>query len=122
MKPLLSVLRPDHWLLLLTLLALVAGCATKVDWASRVGKYTYDQAVTELGPPDKQAKLEDGTIVADWITYRSHTQSVAVVGGYPGGYYGGPVTATTMNPPDYYLRLTFAPDGELKSWKKFSKY
>lgn len=122
MKSLLSVLHIERWLLLLTLLAVVAGCATKVDWAGRVGKYTYDQAVTELGPPDKQAKLDDGTIVADWITYRSRTQNVAVVGGYAGGYYGGPVTTTTMNPPDYYLRLTFGPDGELKSWKKFSKY
>ena len=122
MRPLPSVLRPDRWLILLTLLALVAGCATKVDWASRVGHYTYDQAVTELGPPDKQAKLDDGTIVADWITYRSHTQNVAVIGGYPGAYAAGPITTTTMNPPDYYLRLTFAPGGELKTWKKFSKY
>lgn len=122
MKPPLSIFRPQPWLLLLAVLAWVAGCATKVDWASRVGTYTYDQAVTELGPPDKQAKLDDGTIVADWITYRSRTQNIAVIGGNPAGYYGGPVTATTMNAPDYYLRLTFAPDGRLQSWKKFSKY
>jgi hypothetical protein len=122
MKTLLPALAGRRWLFTLAVMTLIAGCATKVDWASRVGKYTYDQAVTELGPPDKQAKLDDGTIVADWITYRSRTQNIAVIGGYPGGYYGGPVTATTMNPPDYYLRLTFGPEGELKSWKKFSKY
>ena len=42
-------------------LLLAAGCATTgVDWAVRVGNYTFDQAVVELGPPDKQAKLQDG--------------------------------------------------------------
>src|ERR1039458_7493673 len=53
----------------LPLLAVVlAGCVTtsRIDWASRVGNYTYDQAVAEFGPPDKAAKLSDGATVAEW--------------------------------------------------------
>jgi len=42
----------------------LSGCAAhRVDWASRVGNYTLDQAITEYGPPDKQAKLTDNTVV-----------------------------------------------------------
>jgi hypothetical protein len=38
--------------------AWLAGCATvpQVDWTSRVGKYTYDEAVTELGSPTVQTQ------------------------------------------------------------------
>ena len=49
------------------------GCATKprVDWNSRVGSYTYDQAVVELGPPSREATLSDGRRVAEWVVGRS---------------------------------------------------
>ena len=59
----------------LTLAALMfAGCVTqKINWSERVGNYTYDQAVLELGPPDKSARLTDGTVVADWLTRRAQT-------------------------------------------------
>jgi hypothetical protein len=62
-------------MLLMTLAILFAGCATqkKIDWAGRIGNYTFDQAVTELGPPDKQAKLQDGTVVAEWLVRRGYT-------------------------------------------------
>jgi len=110
---------------MLWLVALVAliGCATnKIDWNARMGTYTYDDAVVELGPPDKQEKLTDGTIVAEWLTQRGRT---AYVGG--GGYYGYPGTRGYYGPsyiqgaPDYFIRLTFAPDGKLASWKKFAR-
>ncbi len=42
--------RPNGWGMALALFA-VAGCATaKIDWAGRVGNYTFDQAVVELEP------------------------------------------------------------------------
>ena len=46
----------------------LAGCATNpaVNWDSRVGHYTYSQAVAELGPPDRQARLSDGKSVYKW--------------------------------------------------------
>jgi hypothetical protein len=108
----------------LVLCFLATGCATqKIDWAARVGIYTYDQAVLELGPPDKQAKLDDGTIVADWMTQQGYTRAYP---GYPYGtypywyrpyYYSYPYY---LQYPSYFIRLMFGADGKLKAWKKYS--
>ncbi|HWI59894.1 MAG TPA: hypothetical protein VNZ22_21875 [Bacillota bacterium] len=111
------------WTLLLALL--LAGCATaRVDWKSRIGNYTYDQAVLELGPPDKYAKLNDGTAVAEWLTRHSYTyaSSPFAAGMYP-GWYGPPYAgyADVYTSPSYYLRLIFSPDGRLTAWKEFAK-
>ena len=101
----------------------LTGCATqKIDWGSRIGSYTFDQAVGEWGPPDKQAKLTDGTLVAEWLTRRGYYQSSAT------GYYGprwryGPYPSHYVDTysPDYFLRLSFGADGRLQSWKKLVK-
>ena len=110
-------------IVLLATLAL-AGCATKAttDWAARVGHYTYDQAVLELGPPEKVAKLDNGIIVANWLIQSA--QTVGPTGPYlyqPG--YGGVVAAGYAPTyfPAWYLRLTFAADGKLTTWKKFTQ-
>jgi hypothetical protein len=106
--------------------ALLAGCATqRIDWAGRIGNYSFDQAIIEFGPPDKQAKLQDGTLVAEWLTRRGYRQ-IHPVGAYYGGYapwYYGPFYPTYIDSysPDYFLRLTFGPDGKLKEWKRFAK-
>ena len=108
--------------LAITLAALVlAGCVTqKIDWSARVGNYTYDQAVMELGPPDKCAKLTDGTVVADWLKH--HAQTIVAPEPYfaPPGCYFGPLTPmrTETCVPAQYLRLTFGADGKLKTWKE----
>jgi hypothetical protein len=106
-------------------LVLVAGCATKpIDWSARVGHYTFDQTVLELGPPDKQQPLKDGTLVAEWLTRRGYHQ-VYSVGGYYGapGYHGGYYSPTFVGTrtPDSFLRLTFNPDGQLAAWKKLAR-
>ena len=98
---------------------LLAGCAThRIDWNSRVGNYTFDQAVTEFGPPDKQARLSNGQLVAEWVS-RYETGSTAVVGtgyyGYPGG------VGIVQTSPGYYesrLRLTFNTNNVLTAWSK----
>ena len=100
---------------------LLAGCMTqKTDWAARIGNYTHDQAVVELGPPDKSAKLTDGTVVADWLTH--HAQTIVAPEPYfaPPGCYFGPLTPmrTETCVPAQYLRLTFDPDGKLKTWRQ----
>src|SRR5258708_36245527 len=97
----------------------LAGCATgaKTDWAARIGHYTYDQAVLELGPPDKVAKLDNGIAVANWVTRRgySYTTGGAVAyGGYPGTMVVP--TYTQGYSPSYFLRLTFGADGKLTEW------
>lgn len=113
-------------MLLAAMLALFAGCATqRIDWQARIGVYTYDQAIMEMGPPADAAKLTDGTQVADWLTQRGQV----IYTGSPEYYYpyhhgvivGGPTMVTAMNTPNYYLRLTFDPAGRLKSWKNFAR-
>ena len=105
------------WILACLCLTL-AGCATtRVDWAARVGHYTYEQAVTDLGPPDKQAKLADGTLVAEWLTNRGYTYAYASPGPY-GPFYPG---LSTYTAPSQFLRLTFGPNGQLTTWKKLYK-
>jgi hypothetical protein len=55
------------WLIFILTAFLISGCAS-VNWDSRVGKYTNDQAITDYGPPDSQSKLSNGHIVYSWIT------------------------------------------------------
>ncbi len=108
------------------LAALLAGCATqKIDWAARVNNYTYDQAVMEFGPPDRQAKLQDGTVVAEWLTRRGYRYAHPIGGFYGpyGPWYYGPFYPSYIDTytPDYFMRLVFTPDGKLKDWKKFAR-
>ena len=106
-------------LILVTLV--IAGCATTrpVDWNSRVGSYTFDQAVTELGPPDKQAKLSDGKTVAEWITRREGGTSFSVGTGFYGGNTGVGVGQTIgTGYSDRVLTLTFGTNNVLTAWSK----
>ena len=103
----------------LGLLLIAGGCAThRIDWAARVGNYTFDQAVGELGPPDKQATLQDKSVVAEWLTRRGYVYRSPAYG-YYGSYYP-PVYPTYVDSytPDSFLRLTFGPDGQLAAWKR----
>jgi hypothetical protein len=112
-------------IILSTLVAILfAGCATtpKINWQARVGIYTYDQAVMQFGPPDKSAKLADGTTVADWITERGYIYATSdYYPFYTRGFIVPPATYTQNRVPDTLLRLTFGADGKLKAWKKFYK-
>lgn len=111
-----------RWTLLLGLAGLLAGCATnRVNWNSRIGNYTLDQAMVELGPPDKTAKLSNGGTVAEWLTHRgySYIYSPFVYGMYPYSFY--PYTYERFNAPDYFLRLNFDAEQKLLGWKKFSR-
>ena len=110
------------WFTILALVvAFIAGCATTkpIDWNSRVGTYTFDQAVTELGPPDKQAALSDGKIVASWITHRYGGTSFSVGTGFYGGNTGIGVGQTVgTGYPDRALTLTFGTNYVLTAWSK----
>jgi len=116
-------MKPATWILLLiATVAVVAGCATThVDWNARVGTFTYDQAVTELGPPDKTAKLTDGQTVDEWI---SRHQSGGVSTGIGTGFFNGSsamglgVSSGTPNYHESRLRLTFTTNNVLSAWSK----
>jgi len=113
------------WVLsVLSILILFTGCVTKqVDWQALIGHYTRDQAITDLGPPDKTAKLADGTIVDEWLTQSSRVLVAPEPYFLPPGAYFGPATPvyTETYVPAHFLRLTFGPDGKLKAWKTFAK-
>ena len=105
---------------------LLVGCATTptVNWSARIGNYTHDQAVTELGPPERESILTDGTTVCEWLTQRGSTH-VFIPPSY--GYYApygygtfAPTHADVMTSPDWFLRLTFGKDGRLAEWKKIA--
>ena len=101
---------------LLGLLALLAtACTTvpKIDWDARVGSYTFDSAVKEMGPPEKSATLADGTRVADWLVLRG--RSNPMYHSFPDGRV---IRTEGVRDPDRLLRLTFAHDGTLKEWKR----
>jgi hypothetical protein len=99
-----------------------SGCAgPRVDWDSRIGNYTYDQAVLELGPPDKAAQLTDGLLVADWFTGARAGPQLSF--GLGTGFYGRRSAVTVgqaigTSPPARYLRLTFDTQGTLISWRR----
>jgi hypothetical protein len=100
---------------------LVAGCASapKVDWNSRVGNFTYDQAVAELGPPDKSAKLSDGSTVAEWFIKQGSSVSFGVgTGFYSRGSSVGVGQSVGTAPSGEYLRLSFGADSKLTKWER----
>src|SRR5436189_6475440 len=108
--------------LLGTAVLLGAGCKStpKVDWSSRVGTYTYDQAVQELGPPDKTATLSDGKKVAEWVRH-SHGGGLSFgigTGFSSGSAATGVGVGQSMGTGygDRALRLTFDPDNRLVAW------
>lgn len=103
---------------------LFAGCATtpKINWQARVGIYTYDEAVKDFGPPDKFAKLSDGSTVAEWVTRRGEIIQTPEPYFYSPGYFGPawPGYSQTYFPARF-LRLTFGADGKLVTEREFSK-
>lgn len=98
----------------------LAGCATenKALWNSRIGGYTFDQAVKEYGPPDKSAELTTGTKVCEWLLEKGTTQGTYLSSPYAGS---GLNSVYTSSGPDFFLRLTFDKDGKLLEWKQLAK-
>ena len=118
----MHIARMTKWLLLVIVGSVLAGCATqRTDWKTRIGNYTYDQAVEDYGPSDKHEKLADGTVVADWLVRRGHNvvnpQPYLV---RPDGF-GPAAPYNTTYVPDYFMRLIFGPDGRLKGYKNFTQ-
>ena len=102
---------------LCSLLALAFGCATnKIDWQSRVGAYTFDDAVREMGVPEREAKLSDGSRVAEWLTSRGPMYTRTT--GFRGTRFQ---TYDVDKFPDQLLRLTFDPTGKLVAAQKAYK-
>jgi len=107
----------------ITCIAVLAMCFTackttpKIDWASRIGVFTYDDAVLEMGPPDKMTEISTGR-VADWVTGRDRGPTVSFgVGSYGGRGGVGVGTGTGGRITENFLRLTFDERDKLVTWE-----
>ncbi len=101
-------------------LALVWGCASKPkpDWNQRVGHYTFDQAVQEMGPPVASTTLEDGSRVAEWFLKPGPQISFGLGTGSYGSHGGVGVGQSVAIPTKgHFLRLVFGPDAQLQRWE-----
>jgi hypothetical protein len=103
---------------LLLAVFVIVGCATAppVDWNSRVGTYTYAQAVGELGPPNRQARLSSGATAFKWFV-----PTVGTIGMPNNNMNNGFGVGPNIRPgglSDRYLQLTFDTNGVLSAWSK----
>lgn len=112
------------FVLVISALIFMTGCTTRptVDWNSRVGSFTYDQAVLELGPPDRVTEISGGKKVADWVIGHSSSPRFSIgVGSYGRGGGVGVGTGTGGDSIEKILRLNFAADGTLQGWERTSR-
>jgi hypothetical protein len=79
-----------------------------------VGKTTYDQAVSQLGPPTDQSQLPDGRRLVNYV-YQVQGQSVQA----PTARGGVTVAHTTSGPSNVgtsAFQMQFDPSGVLQSY------
>lgn len=119
-------------LLMLAAVLVLGGCATgsksskpnlkTINWSERIGTYTYDQALADLGKPVLIGESSDGK-TAEWSLRRSPRVSFELgLGtgsfGRSGGVGVGVGSSVTPPPSGENLRLKFDTDGKLKEWSK----
>ena len=114
---------------LIVLILLAEGCASDnrvtvkdSDWGGRIGTYTYQEALAELGEPQMIGESSEGKI-AEWVLRQGVPFSIGF--GFGGAGYGhhtstGVGVGTSVSPPPSgeYLRLRFDRDGTLAEWTK----
>ncbi len=102
---------------LFLVIAFIIGCAptAPVDWNSRVGHYTYAQALNELGAPNRQVRLSNGATEFKWFL-----QPNGGTGMPNNGMNNGFGVGQNINPgfSDRYLQLTFDAKGVLTDWSR----
>lgn len=106
--------------ILLSVLAVVTGCATgQMNWDTAIGHTTYEQAVYELGTPNKKETLANGQTAVEWI---SHYYAADTSPGVDGGFYNHAAGFGPTPPPQDYriskLRLTFDTNSILTGWSR----
>ncbi len=89
-----------------------------MDWDSRVGHYTYDQALADLGSPSRQMRLSDGNMVYKWSAQPKVGNNLNTGMSYYGstGFTGPQPVGPGGN--DRMLQLTFDTNGVLTAWSK----
>src|SRR5690349_21433663 len=96
----------------LAILLWLTGCSTTNPggWDARIGNYTYNLALTDLGTPEHSTTLKDGSVMAEWITRRSTPGTIGI--GQTGNvntppFWANPLPNTIRPTPEQHLRLTF---------------
>lgn len=107
------------WLASLMALLVFAGCAGRRKWDERIGHFSLDQAIREMGPPDKMATTSDGFTVAEWLV--AGPAYYTTYGGGWGARHGGFGCTMVDAGPATVMRLTFDPAHTLASYRKFSR-
>ena len=119
----------SEWLLIIVIILLAGACASgpkinvsDAEWKGRIGTYTYEQALAELGPPNVVGESGEGK-TAEWVIRQSPATSFSF--GLGGASYGGNTArgagvGTTVSPPPSgeYLRLRFDKNGKLAEWTR----
>jgi len=117
------------WRSFIVLALLTGSCASgpkanikNIDWGGRIGTYTYEEALAELGEPDVVGETNEG-MIAEWVLRRSPMVSFGF--GFGGVGYGhhtstGVGVGTSVSPPPSgeYLHLRFDKDGKLTEWTR----
>ncbi len=100
----------------------LTGCSSKpkaADWNQRIGQYSFDDAVREMGPPFSSTTLQDGGTLAEWFLKPGPQLSFGLGTGMAGSHSAVGVSQGVAIPtPGHYLRLTFGPDHQLQRWEK----
>jgi hypothetical protein len=104
------------WVSLIVLVFLTGSCASGprtnikgIDWGSRIGTYTYEEALAELGEPNVISESSEG-MIAEWVLKRSPMVSFGFGFGGPGVGVG---TSVSPPPSGEYLHLRFDKNGKL---------
>ena len=120
--------------LLLMTLVLAASCSStpkprlsraevkRVDWSQRVGNYTWDEAIADLGTPDVTGD-RSGKKFGEWVLSRKHRMGLGfgVGGGTMGGGTGvgvGVGSGVPVSTRGDVLRLEFDANGKLTEWSR----
>ena len=119
-------------LLMLVAVLVFNGCASglkparpnpkNINWSERIGAYTFDQALADLGKPVLIGESSEGK-TAEWSVRRSPRVSFGLgLGtgsfGHHGGVGVGVGSTVTPPPKGENLRLKFDKDGKLTEWSK----
>lgn len=110
-----------RWLKVVPILAtlMIAGCvSTPSVWDARVGVFSWEEALAELGEPTRVTELEGGVKSAEWLA----DQPVRGVSRYDGPPSRDSVAphrdSIAQAPVPRLLQLSFTPDGKLLDWRQ----
>lgn len=114
-----TVTRLGSFLAALFVLSFLIACQSTppIDWGSRIGAYSYDDSVIELGPPDRMTLISTGR-VAEWVTGHDRAPTFSFgVGSYGRSGGVGVGTSTGGDLTEKLLRLTFDDRDQLVTWE-----